>query len=133
MRHYLKSIILTISTAYIAYRLVPTIEIGPDPKNILILIASLWVISQLVNPLFSLVLLPINILTFGLVTLILNIALIFALLNFLPGFFIAAYDFPGANIDGVILPPFYFNQLTSVVLVAAIITIIQKILHIIFE
>lgn len=133
MRHYLKSIILTISTAYIAYRLVPTIEISPDPKNILILIAGLWIISQLVNPLFSLVLLPVNILTFGLVTLILNIALIFALLNFLPGFFISAYNFPGANIDGVILPPFSFNQVTTVVLVAAIITTVQKILHIIFE
>ena len=133
MRHYFKSIIITIASAYIAYRLVPTISIGSDPKNILMAIGGLWVISQIINPLFSLVLLPINLLTFGLISLILNVALVFALLNFLPDFTILAYDFAGANIDGIILPPIAFNQVTTIILVAAIITFVQKLLHLIFE
>jgi len=133
MRHYFKSIIITIASAYIAYRLVPTISIGSDPKNILMAIGGLWVISQIINPLFSLVLLPINLLTFGLISLILNVALVFALLNFLPGFTVLAYDFAGANIDGIILPPIAFNQVTTIILVAAIITFVQKLLHLIFE
>lgn len=133
MRHYLKTLIITIASAYIAYRLVPTIQIGPDPKNILLLLGGLWLISQIINPLFSLVLLPLNFITFGLVSLIINIAFIFALLNFLPGFIISAYDFPGAFIDGIILPAISFNQVATIILVAAIITAVQKILHVIFE
>ncbi len=133
MRHYLKTIIITVVAAYIAYKFVPTIELGTDPRNLLIVFGGLWVIFQLINPIFSLVLLPINILTFGLVSFILNIAFIFALLNFLPGFLIGAYFFPGADVYGIVFPPIDFNQVATVILVAAIITISQKILHLIFE
>ena len=133
MRHYLKSIIITIASAYIAYRLVPTITPGPDPRTPLIAIGGLWVISQLISPIFSLVLLPINLLTFGLLSIILNIAFIFALLNFLPGFSVEPYYFPGADVSGIILPSIFFNEITAIILVAAIITVVQKTLHIIFE
>ena len=133
MRHYLKSLILTVASLYIAYKLVPTIILGYDPKNLLLIISSFWLISHLIQPIFSLILLPINLLTMGFVSLILNIALVFALLNFLPGLVISAYFFPGANIQGIIFPSINFNTLTTMILVATIITFSQKILHLIFE
>ncbi|OGE10862.1 hypothetical protein A3A60_02685 [Candidatus Curtissbacteria bacterium RIFCSPLOWO2_01_FULL_42_26] len=133
MRHYLKSILITVASAYIAYRLIPTIDLGFDPRAPLVIIGGLWIISQLISPIFSLVLLPINLLTFGLVSLIINIAFIFALLNFLPGAVIGPYNFPGADIDGIILPAMNFSQIATIVLVAVIITVVQKVLHIIFE
>ncbi|OGD87883.1 hypothetical protein A3D81_02120 [Candidatus Curtissbacteria bacterium RIFCSPHIGHO2_02_FULL_40_17] len=133
MRHYLKAIIVSAVSFYTAYTLVPTIKIGQDPKNILLLIGGIFIISQIINPIFSLVLLPINHLTFGLVMFVLNAALFFALLNYLPGFVITPYDFAGASIAGIILPPMNFDKITTIVLAAAIITIVQKILHIIFE
>lgn len=133
MRHYVKSILITIASIYITYLVVPTISLGTDPKNILLFAGGLWIISQIINPIFSLVLLPVNIITFGFVSLLLNVAFVFALLNFLPGFSVSAYNFPGANVQGVILPPMAFNQITTIILVAAIITLFQKILHIIFE
>lgn len=133
MRHYIKSILITIATFYITYVAIPTISLGSDPKNILLFIGGLWIISQIINPIFSLVLLPVNIITFGLVSLLLNVAFVFALLNFLPGFSVSAYSFPGASIEGIILPPIAFNQITTIILAAAIITVLQKILHIIFE
>lgn len=133
MRHYVKSILITIASIYITYLVVPTISLGTDPKNILLFAGGLWIISQVIGPIFSLVLLPVNIITFGLVSLLLNVAFVFALLNFLPGFSVSAYNFPGANIQGIILPPMAFNQITTIILVAAIITLLQKILHIIFE
>src|SRR3989344_7398042 len=126
MRHYLKSLILTVASLYIAYKLVPTIILGYDPKNLLLIISSFWLISHLIQPIFSLILLPINLLTMGFVSLILNIALVFALLNFLPGLVISAYFFPGANIQGIIFPSISFNSLTTMILVATIITFSQK-------
>jgi uncharacterized membrane protein YvlD (DUF360 family) len=133
MKHILKPIIIAAATAYIAYMLIPTINLGTDPKNILFFIGGLVVISQVVNPIFSIVLLPINLLTFGLVTFILNIAFVFALINFLPDFSISAYNFPGANLDGLILPQINLTEIATIVLVALIITIVQKTLHLIFE
>lgn len=133
MRHYLKSIIITGASFYITKSAVPTINVGSDPKNYAMVLVGLWLISQIINPIFSLVLLPINIITFGFVSFLLNVAFVFALMNFLPNFSVSAYSFPGANIEGIILPPIYFNEITTVLLVAAAITVIQKLLHLIFE
>ena len=133
MRHYIKALIISAIAFYIAYSLVPTISLGPDPKNIAAVIGGILVTSMAIHPIFSLVLLPINILSFGLLSLSLNIALIFAFTRFLPGFTIDAYNFPGANIEGFIVPALPMTQLVTTVAVALIITVVQKILHIIFE
>src|SRR3989344_8429443 len=100
MRHIIKSFIITIATVYLTYSIVPTINFGIDIKNIALFAGGMWVISQLINPIFSIILLPINLLTFGFLQFVLNIAFVFALINFLPGFSIFAYNFIGANIDG---------------------------------
>lgn len=133
MRHYLKSVLITIAAFYITYTLIPAISVGQDPKNWLLVLGGLWIISQVVSPIFSLVLLPVNILTFGLVSFLLNIAFVFALLNFLPGFSVSAYNFAGAQVQGVIFPPIFLNQIATIALVATLITILQKLFHIIFE
>lgn len=133
VRHYLKDLIIAASAFYTAYSLVPTINLGNDPKNVVIVVASLWLISLVVQPIFGLILLPINIFTFGLLAAILNLGLIFSLSKFLPGFSIGPYHFPGANITGFIIPPVNLNQLEAMLAVALIITLVQKVLHFVFE
>ena len=133
MRHYLKALVIAATTLYITQMAVPTIDIGANIKNYALVVAGIFLIAQIINPIFSLVLLPINHLTFGLVMFALNIALFFGLINFLPGFTVGAFDFPGATVDGVILPAVNFNQTSTVILVAFVIALVQKILHIIFE
>ena len=133
MRHYLKSLVIAAATLYIAQMAVPTIDIGSSIKNYALVVGTIFLIAQIINPIFSLVLLPINHLTFGLVIFALNIALFFGLINFLPGFTVGAFDFPGTQVDGVILPAISFNQTSTVILVAFVIALVQKILHIIFE
>lgn len=133
MKHYLRTVLISAIAFYAAYSLVPTISLGSDPKNILIAVGGILFTSLAIHPIFSLVLLPINILTFGFLSLFLNIALIFSFTKFLPGFAIAAYNFPGANIQGFVIPAANMNQIETIIVVAAIITVIQKILHIIFE
>lgn len=133
MRHYLKQLIIATIALYTAYTLIPTVDLGQDPKNILVAIGGIFLVSIIINPIFSIILLPINFLTFGLVTFILNVALIFALIRFLPAVSIAPYDFPGANIGGFVIPAARLTQISTILVAAMIITIVQKILHLIFE
>lgn len=133
MRHYLKAIVITSTALYAAITFIPTIHFGRDPKNILFTLGGLFLISQVINPIFSLILLPLNHLTFGLVMFLFNIALIFALINFLPGFNVNPYHFPGTTIEGLILPATSLNRVATIILVAFVITFVQKVLHIIFE
>lgn len=133
MRHYLKQLIIAVAAFYAAYTLIPTVSLGQDPKNILIAIGGILLISLLIYPMFSIILLPINFLTFGLMSFVLNVILVFALIQFLPGFSIAAYDFPGANLEGFIIPPAKLTQIPTIIAFATIITVVQKVLHFIFE
>ena len=133
MRHYLKKIIIVGTSFYVAYSLVPTIQLGKDPRNIPLIIGGLLIIFLIINPIFSLVLLPLNHLTFGLLLFILNVAFIFGLLNFLPGFKVFPFNFQGLNFQQLIIPPYPFNEIMTIILVAFIISFVQKILHIIFE
>lgn len=133
MRHYLKQLIISVVAFYVAYTLVPTISLGIDPQNLLIAIGGILLISLIIHPIFSIILLPINIMTLGFVSLVLNIALIFALIRFLPDFSVAPYDFPGANIQGFVIPAAKLTQISTILAVAIIITLVQKILHLIFE
>ena len=133
MRHYLKSLIIAAIALYLAFTLIPTISLGKDPRNIAFVIGGLFLVANIVKPVFNLVLIPINHLTFGLVSFILNLVLILGLVKFLPGFTIGAYNFPGLVIEGLIIPPQSFNQIATLVLVALLITISQKVLQIIFS
>ena len=74
LKHYLRILIISALSFYVAYTLVPTISIGSDIQNIYLIIGGLLVVSMIIKPIFSLVLLPINILTFGALSLILNTA-----------------------------------------------------------
>lgn len=133
MKHYLKLVIITLISFYSAYTLIPTINLGNDPQNILTVIGGLLLISLIINPLFSIILLPINLITHGLVSLLLNIALIFVLLRILPGFDIRPYNFPGADISGFVIPAVKLTQTTAIIAVATIITLVQRVLHVVFE
>ncbi len=133
MRHYLKSLILTGVSFYAVYSFIPSVNVGIDPKNVAIIVGGLFILSKIIDPIFSLVLLPINFLTFGLVSVILNIAFFYAMTKFLPGFFIAAYDFPGANLEGFIIPRAYLSPIMTVFTVGLAFTFLQKVLRIIFE
>lgn len=133
MRHYLRLIIINSLAFWLAYILVPTIRTDSNYQNIAIIIVGLFIISLFREPLFGLILLPINFLTFGLLSFILNLAFIFILLNFLPGFAISPYNFPGVSFQGIIIQPINLNTITTIITVAAIITISQKALHFIFD
>ncbi|EKD57396.1 MAG: hypothetical protein ACD_57C00319G0002 [uncultured bacterium] len=132
MRHYLKSLIIATASFYLAYTMVPTISFGGNPKNLAFIIGGLFLISLIINPIFSFILLPINFLTFGSVSLILNGIYFFFLPRFVD-FSIGAYNFPGATIEGIIIPAVNFNAVAAIILVTSIVTLSQKILHFIFE
>lgn len=133
MRHYLKAIITNAVAFWAAYTLVPTIKIGGNEQNILYIIGGLVLVSMAIHPIFNLILLPFNFLTFGLLTLVLNVALLFVLINFLPGFDINAYNFPGAEIQGFIIPKANLSEFSTILVTATIITVCQKVLRFIFD
>lgn len=133
MIFYLRKTVIAAISLYSAYTLIPTVNFGQDYKNVLLTVAAFVSVSLLVKPLFYLVLMPINFFTLTLVTFVLNALVAFALVFALPGFIIGAFDFPGLNIEGFIIPAYSFSQTITVLLFAALITLVQKLLHATFQ
>lgn len=133
LKHYLRLLIITAISFYVAYTLIPTIDIGSDIQNIYLVIGGLLAVSLVIKPIFSLILLPINILTLGSLSLILNTATIFTYTKFLPAFSISPYYFPGIQIQGFIIQPSDLSLIATIFAIGIIITVVQKFLHIIFD
>lgn len=133
MKYYLRKTVITLIALYSAYALIPSAKFGPDYKNFVIAIASLLLVSLFIKPLFSLILIPINFFTHAVASLLLNLIVVYALLFFLPGFTVSAFDFQGANFEGFVIPSYSFSQMYAVILFAFIVTVVQKTLHAIFE
>jgi uncharacterized membrane protein YvlD (DUF360 family) len=133
MRRYLKTITISALSVYLAFTLIPTVSFGTNPQNIPIIFGGFLLISILIRPIFLILFLPFNIVTSSLSYLILNFAFLFALTKFLPDFSIDAYSFAGFAAQGYLVPAFNLNSLETIAALAVIITLIQKLLEIIFK
>lgn len=131
MKRYSRKLIIAAIALFLAYTLVPTISFGPDPRSVLIVVGGLFAIAAIVKPVFNSVMLPVNFLTLGFMSVILNFIFLLAITRLLPGFSIGPYSFPGAFIQGVIIPQVSLNQIATTGAVAAIITLTQRLLPII--
>ena len=133
MFYYLRKTVITTIALYTAYSLIPTVKFGPDYKNVLLAIAAFVSVSLLIKPLFYLILIPINFFTLILVNFVANSLVTFALVFALPGFSISAFNFQGLNVEGFTVPAYSFSQTATIILFAALITLVQKLLRTIFE
>lgn len=133
MKHYLKKIVITFISLYSSAILIPAVNFGNDYKNFLLASAALMLSNIFLKPLFSLILIPVNLLTLGGISILLNLAVVFVLIYFLPQFTISPFDFTGLTFEGFVVPGRSFSYIQTVFLFTALITIHQKILHWIFE
>jgi putative membrane protein len=66
-----------------------------------------------VRPVIKLLSLPLNIITFGLFSLLVNVAVLYLISVIVPGFEITAFQFQGYELFGISFPAFYLNTFLS--------------------
>lgn len=71
---FIANAIALIASAYF----IPGVSLSGDPKNFLVLTAILTVANVIIRPLLKLILSPLIAITFGLFTLVINAAILFA-------------------------------------------------------
>lgn len=133
MKYLLKSLFIAAISFHLVYTYIPAIDFGKDPQNLLIFIGGLFIISQLLHPIFTIILLPVNILTQGIASLLLNVLLVFGLIKFIPGFSVSPYSFTGVDLEGLVIPQKDFSQISTIILIAVAITIVERTLQKVFE
>lgn len=118
--NFLRPVIVSGLTLYLLAFIFPTIELSNFTALIL---ASfiLTILQKFVRPVLKLVFLPINVITMGLFSVVLNIFLLWLLMYLVPGF----------RIQAMTILDFPFNQYSSLLLISIIISLVQSILMII--
>lgn len=124
-------------------------------RNYLINVLSLWAVAQIIPslifnggllglaeagfvfmvanflliPLMKILLLPLNLLTFGLFAWVANVLALYILMKTVNSFTLLPYFFPGANLGMLIIPATNLTTLQAVIVVSFLLAIITHFLH----
>lgn len=74
---------------------------------------ALTIANYILKPIFKLLMLPINLLTFGLFRWVINVAILWIVVNFVGNIQIQPFNFPGADLSIIIIPQLNFNTITA--------------------
>lgn len=105
-------------------------------NNILTLLQAglaLMLANSIIKPLFSLIMLPINLITFGMFRWITNVVMLYLVVSFIQGINIHSFRFNGLNYAGIIIPPINFTTWMAWIFIPFVISIISGFLIWLFK
>lgn len=132
MKRIIRMLIFSALAIYLTSLYNKGFILNNDPKQLLLATLVVSVLFYIINPLAKIILLPINFLTLGLVSLVLYIFLFHFLLNYFSVISIKAWVFPGISVNGFSISKFpisyWFNIGLSAFSVSTIINFLEKLI-----
>lgn len=129
MKSLLKIYITCTLSLYLASVAFRGIELSEGINSILLAGVALSLFSLLVKPLINLLLLPLNLITFGLFRWVSSATALYLVTLIIPGFKIMGFSFAGFFSKWVDIPSVNLSGILAVVAFSLVISIISSILH----
>ena len=123
MKTILRAVFLNLVTLYLVAMFYSGLTIDNQPTTYLAAAAVWTLLNKIVKPIIKLLLLPINLLTLGLFSWVVNVIPLFLLTYFIKGVAILAYTFPGISYQGFIIPQMHFNLIISYVITSLVLSL----------
>jgi len=101
-------------------------HINEGVKSLLLVALGFTLLHLLIKPILSKLLGSINFLTLGLVGLLIDGAILYALTMYLPQVSVSAWSFPGTVIEGFVVPAIDLNIWMSTVVTAFVINVVRQ-------
>lgn len=92
-------------------------------NSIAVASATFAFVYLFVRPLIKILSLPLNFITFGLFSLLVNVAMLYLISMIVPGFEIVAFQFEGCEFLGVSVPAFHLNTFLSTLVASAVLSV----------
>ena len=123
MKTILRAIFLNLVTLYLVAMFYSGLTIETKLTTYLAA-ATVWtLLNKIIKPIIKLLLLPINLLTLGLFSWVVNVITLFLLTYFIKGVAVLAYTFPGISYQGFIIPQMHFNLIISYVITSLVLSL----------
>ena len=126
MKSVLRSIILNSFGLWVTSQVITGLRINGGIDIVIFGGIAFTLMNMLVKPIISILTLPLTLLTMGLFSWVLNVALVYLLTVLVQQIEITAYTFPGINAAGITIPSIAFSTLTTTILIAFMLSFIAN-------
>lgn len=114
---------------WLTSQILPALVISPGWQPMVTAGLVLSLLMLIVRPILTILFIPINILTFGLLSWFINVIVIFLLTLFVPEVVVTDWTFPGLNWAGLVIPIFHLSYFLALIVVSLTITFFTNLLH----
>src|SRR5690348_11077846 len=125
MKTIIRKILTYIGTLYFLPQFIPGIHTHGGFGTLFIGGILLTVLFLVLKPILSLISFPINILTLGIFSLVINTVLLYLLTVFIPGITITSFTYHRAHFEGFVTPTLTFNTFFAYVYVSFVLSFID--------
>lgn len=136
MRGIFKSFLFSLIAIFGAAKLIGGFSFSDDPAALILAAIILGAVNLFIKPLLKLVTLPLNLITLGSFSLLLNTALLYFIVQIVPGLLAEAFLFPGFEVStrylSLSVPSFAVPALGTVFLTSIVISFFLVSLRMIF-
>jgi len=133
MKYFIRIFLFSAFALWFVSQILPALSITGGWQTLLIAGLVLGFLTVLVVPILKILFIPINLLTFGLLSWFVHVIVIYLLTLFVPGVAVTAWTFPGWSAGGFSIPEIAFSSFVSFILVSLSVSFLVNLLHDISE
>lgn len=129
----IKAYLINIFALYATSSLVGSFRLANEGESLLLVGAGFTILYLVLRPILTVILGPLNFLTFGLIGLVADGGILYLLTLYFPQISVSSWMFPGFFWQSIAILPTQLNFIVTLVICAAIINIIRSVLSFIFS
>src|SRR3989344_2115270 len=133
MKYLLRVFLFNSFSLWLVSEIFPALSITGGWHVLLLAGIVLALLMLLVAPILKILFLPINLLTFGLLSWTINVIVLYLLTVFVPWVRVEAWEFGGFSFGGFVIPAISFSLIASYILVSLSLYLLVKVLRDISE
>ena len=133
MKSLIRTLILNTAVIFFAAWVLPGLSYSSNFQVLILAAVALGLVNMIVRPIVKLVTLPINLLTLGIFSWVINVLMLYLVTRLIPGFGVSAFNFEGLVYEGLSLSAAEVGLLSSYILSSFIISLLTSILGWLFD
>lgn len=133
MKHIARVFLYNTFGIWLASQMLPFFLVYNNWQAVLFAGAILSILMLVIKPLLSILFIPINLMTFGLLSWVINVIVLYLLTLIEPSIKVIEWTFPGATYAGFVIPELHFSYLIALICATLTLTLITTILQAISE
>lgn len=126
IKHVIRSYLINLLALWATAHYIGAFHLNHGLQGIMLVGAGFTALHLLIRPLLSAILGTINFLTLGIVGLLLDSAILYALTLYFPQVSVTPWDFSGGVFYGFIIPAYSFSLILATILTAFVINLIRQ-------